>query len=58
MNKILTSIENSPDLRNCETGLDSGFQVVPDSGFKVLDSRLCQCNLDSGLQSLDGIQIH
>ena len=36
--------------------LDSGFHVV-DSRFQVLDSSLCQWNLDSGFQSLVGFRI-
>ena len=55
--QISTTIKNSPHVRKSETGLDYGFQAV-DSGFPALDSRLGQWNLDSGLQSLDGIQIY
>ena len=39
-----------------KTVLDSGFHVV-DSRFQVLDSSLCQWNLDSGFQSLVGFRI-
>ena len=35
------------------TVLDSGLHAV-DSRFQVLDSSLCQCNLDSGFQFLVG----
>ena len=36
--------------------LDSGFQTV-NSGFQVLDSSLCQWNLDYEFQSLVGFRI-
>ena len=36
-----------------KTFLDSGFHAV-DAGLQVLDSSLCQWNLDSGFQSLVG----
>ena len=36
-----------------KTFLDSGFNAV-DAGLQVLDSSLCQWNLDSGFQSLVG----
>ena len=39
-----------------KTVLDSGFHAV-DSGFQVLDSSLCQWNLDSGFQCLVGFRI-
>ena len=42
---------SSPHARDSKAVLDSGFQGV-DSGFQLLNSRLCQGNLDSGLQSL------
>ena len=40
-----------PHVRISKTVLDSGFQAV-ESGLQVLDSSLCQWNLDSGFQSL------
>ena len=40
-----------PHIRISKTVLDSGFQAV-ESGLQVLDSSLCQRNLDSGFQSL------
>ena len=33
------------------------YKTVLDSGFQILDSSLCQWNLDSGFQSLVGFQI-
>ena len=42
-----------PYIRKTKTVLDSGFHAV-DSGFQILDSSLCQRNLDSGFQSLVG----
>ena len=36
--------------------VDSGIHAM-DYGCNVLDSSRCQCNLDSGLQSLVGFQI-
>ena len=43
----------SPHVRESKTVLDSGFHAV-NSGFQVLDSSLCQWNLDSGFKSLEG----
>ena len=43
-----------PCIRKTKTVLDSGFHAV-DSGFQILDSSLCQRNLDSGFQSLVGL---
>jgi len=39
------------DVRESRAVLDSGFHAV-DSRFHVLDSSLCQWNVDSGLKSL------
>ena len=36
--------------------LDSGFHIT-DSGLQVLDSSLCQRNLDSQFQLLVGVQV-
>ena len=44
-------------VKESKTVLDSGFHTV-DSGFQVLDSSLCQWNLDSGFQLFTGFQIH
>ena len=41
----------SPHVRESKTVLESGFRTV-DSGFQVLDSSICQENLDSGFQNL------
>ena len=41
----------SPCVKEFKTVLDPGFHAV-DSGGQVLDSSLCQWNLDSGFQSL------
>ena len=49
MNKILTSIENSPHVREYKTVLSCGFHVV-DSGSQLLDSGFF-FNLYSGFQS-------
>ena len=46
----------SPNVRESKTVLDSGFHAV-DSTFQLLDSSLCQWNLDSGFQSLVGFRI-
>ena len=46
----------SPHVRESKTVLESGFRTV-DSGFQVLDSSICQENLDSGFQSLVGFRI-
>ena len=43
-------------VRESKTVLDSGFHAT-DSGFQVLDSSLCEWNLDSGLPSLMGFWI-
>ena len=43
-------------IRESKTVLDSGFHDT-DSGLQVLDSSICQWNLDSGLQSLEGFRI-
>ena len=40
----------SPHVKGSRTALNSGFNAV-DSGFLVLDSSLCQWNLESGFQS-------
>ena len=50
-NKNYVYISESPHVRESKTVLDSGFHTV-DSGFQVLDSSICQWNLDSGFQSL------
>ena len=42
--------------RESRTVLDCGLHTV-DSGFQVLDSSICQWNLDSGFQSLVGFRI-
>ena len=44
-----------PHLSESKT-VDSGIHAM-DSGCKVLDSSRCQCNFDSGFQSLVGFQI-
>ena len=41
----------SPHVRESKTVLESGFRTV-DSGLQVLDSSICQENLDSGFQNL------
>ena len=48
--------KNSPHLRDSNRVLDSGFQA---GGFRIPGpgSRLCQWNLDSEMQSLDGFRI-
>ena len=43
----------APFTGKTKTVLDSGFHAVG-SGFQILDSSLCQRNLDSGFQSLVG----
>ena len=43
----------TPFIGKTKTVLDSGFHAVG-SGFQILDSSLCQRNLDSGFQSLVG----
>ena len=45
----------SPHLREPKTVLDPGFHAT-DLGFQVLDSSLCQWNVDAGLQSLVGFR--
>ena len=45
-----------PHVRVSETVLDSGFQTT-DYGFQVLDSSLCEWNVDSWFQSLLGFRI-
>ena len=47
----------SSHVRKSETALDSEFYAVDQSRFQVLDSSLCQWNLDSGFQSSVGFQI-
>ena len=49
-------IEDSPNVRESKTVLDSGFHAV-DSGLTVLDFSLCQWNMDFGFQSLVGFRI-
>ena len=44
---IKVRMSRSPHIRESKTVLDSEFHAV-DSGFQVLDSNLCQRNLDSG----------
>ena len=44
-----------PIYSKSSTVLDFGFHEV-DSGFQVLDSSICQWNLDSGFQSLVGFR--
>ena len=51
INLLLCDWLVSPRARESKTVLDSGFHTV-DSGFQVLDSSLCQWNLDSGFQLL------
>ena len=46
---IIFEITLSPDESESKSVLDSGFHAV-DSGFQVLDSTLCQWNLDSWFQ--------
>ena len=46
----------SPHERQSKIVLDSGFHVT-DSGLQVLDSSLCQWNLDSQFQLLAGVPI-
>ena len=46
----------APLIRESRTVLVSGFHAV-DSGFQLLDSSLCQWNLDSGFHSLVGFRI-
>ena len=41
----------------CDCHLDQESKTVLDSRFQVLDSRLCQWNLDSGFQWLVGFRI-
>ena len=43
-------------VREPRTVLDPGFHAL-DSGFQVLDSSICQWNLDSGFQSFVGFRI-
>ena len=45
----------SPHIRKSNIVLDSGFHAV-NSGFQVLDSSLCQWNLNSVFQSLLGFR--
>ena len=47
--EIIFEITLSPDESESKSVLDSGFHAV-DSGFQVLDSTLCQWNLDSWFQ--------
>ena len=53
---IIFEITLSPDKSESKSVLDSEFHAV-DSGFQVLDSSLCQWNLDSWFQSLLGFRI-
>ena len=48
-------VPGHPILRGSKTVLDSGFHTV-DSGSQVIDSSLCQWNLDSGFQLLVGFR--
>ena len=50
---LTLSMQLSLHVRESKTVLDSGFHTV-DSGFQVLDSSLCQWNLESGLQLFVG----
>ena len=54
--KLIYLVHDSSHARKSKTVLDSGLHAVR-SGFQVLDSSLCQWNLDSGFQSLVGFQI-
>ena len=54
--RLYSTTTLSPYVRESKTSWDSGFHAV-DSGFQVLDSSLCQWNLDSGFQLLVGFQI-
>ena len=51
-----SSYSHSLHVRESRAVLDSGIHAE-DSGFQVLDSRICQWNLDSGFQSLVGFRI-
>ena len=52
---LKTLYTGSPHVTESKTVLDSGFRTV-EFGFQVLDSSLCQWNLDSGFQSLVGFR--
>ena len=54
--RLYSTTTLSPHVRESKTSWDSGFDAV-DSGFQVMDSSLCQWNLDSGSQLLVGFQI-
>ena len=54
--KIKQTLLKPAPCKESETVLDSGIQTV-ESGLQVLDSSLCQRNLDSGFQSLVGFRI-
>ena len=54
--RLYSTTTLSPHVRESKTSWDAGFHAV-DSGFQVLDSSLCQWNLDSGFQSLVGFRI-
>ena len=54
---LTLSMQLSLHVRESKTVLDSGFHTV-DSGFQVLDSSLCQWNLESGFQLFVGFRIH
>ena len=51
-----SSYSQSLHVRESRAVLDSGIHAE-DSGFQVLDSRICQWNLDFGFQSLVGFRI-
>ena len=51
----ISLVPGHPILRESKTVLDSGFHTV-DSGLQVIDSSLCQWNLDSGFQLLVGFR--
>ena len=54
---LTLSMQLSLHVRESKTVLDSGFHTV-DSVFQVLDSSLCQWNLESGFQLFVGFRIH
>ena len=51
LKSVPLSTSHCTSIMEFKTVLDSGFHAV-DSRFQVLDSNLCQWNLDSGFQSL------
>ena len=54
--EIIFEITLSPVESESKSVMDSGFHAV-DFGFQVLDSSLCQWNLDSWFQYLLGFRI-